>query len=251
MLRHRRSGRVLRLRSGRPARDGPPALRRRRPGREGSGRRRARAMAPASTADERDELPASALHGRARLREPDRRRGAPRGRERARPRFGRGHRRAALRPPRRAHRHGLRAGHDRRDARPRARQSGRGRRGERALAQGPHRSHPTPGGDDRRGPLELRDQPLHRQAAGPARGGARAQAGRAPRRRGRRRRPRHGPRRPAATSPQYVGCIAGALTRDEYIGHLADAGLSEIEITETHRVHEHAASAIIRARKPA
>ena len=49
----------------------------------------------------------------------------------------------------------------------------------------------------------------------------------------------------------YVGCIAGALTRDEYIGHLADAGLAEIEITETHRVHEHAASAIIRARKPA
>ena len=28
------------------------------------------------------------------------------------------------------------------------------------------------------------------------------------------------------------------------------AGLTDIEITETHRVHQHAASAIIRARKP-
>jgi ubiquinone/menaquinone biosynthesis C-methylase UbiE len=48
----------------------------------------------------------------------------------------------------------------------------------------------------------------------------------------------------------YTGCIAGALTRDEYIRHLADAGLTDVEITETHRVHEHAGSAIIRARKP-
>ena len=50
---------------------------------------------------------------------------------------------------------------------------------------------------------------------------------------------------------QYVGCIAGALTHDEYRRHLTDAGLVDIEITETHRVHEHAGSAIIRARKPA
>ncbi len=48
----------------------------------------------------------------------------------------------------------------------------------------------------------------------------------------------------------YVGCIAGALTRDEYERHLGDAGLVEIEIVETHRVHEHAGSAIVRARKP-
>ncbi|MDA0164220.1 arsenite methyltransferase [Solirubrobacter ginsenosidimutans] len=50
---------------------------------------------------------------------------------------------------------------------------------------------------------------------------------------------------------QYVGCIAGALTRDEYTRYLAAAGLTDIEITETHRVHEAAGSAIIRARKPA
>ena len=49
---------------------------------------------------------------------------------------------------------------------------------------------------------------------------------------------------------QYVGCIAGALTREEYAAHLAGAGLVDVEIQETHRVHEHAASAIVRARKP-
>jgi len=53
-----------------------------------------------------------------------------------------------------------------------------------------------------------------------------------------------------ADMQHYVGCIAGALTHDEYAGHLAAAGLTEIEITETHRVHTHAGSAIIRARKP-
>jgi|tagenome__1003787_1003787.scaffolds.fasta_scaffold20804319_2 arsenite methyltransferase len=53
-----------------------------------------------------------------------------------------------------------------------------------------------------------------------------------------------------ADMQQYVGCIAGALTRDEYSDYLSAAGLTEIEITETHRVHTHAGSAIIRARKP-
>ena len=54
-----------------------------------------------------------------------------------------------------------------------------------------------------------------------------------------------------ADMQQYVGCIAGALTHDEYTEYLAAAGLTDIEITETHRVHTHAGSAIIRARKPA
>jgi SAM-dependent methyltransferase len=49
---------------------------------------------------------------------------------------------------------------------------------------------------------------------------------------------------------QWTGCIAGALTRDEYVRSLSAAGLVDIEIAETHRVHEHAASAIVRARKP-
>jgi arsenite methyltransferase len=49
---------------------------------------------------------------------------------------------------------------------------------------------------------------------------------------------------------QWTGCIAGALTRAEFEAALADAGLTDIEIRETHRVHEHAGSAIVRARKP-
>jgi SAM-dependent methyltransferase len=49
---------------------------------------------------------------------------------------------------------------------------------------------------------------------------------------------------------QWTGCVAGALTRQEFAHALAAAGLVDIEIEETHRVHEHAAAAIIRARKP-
>jgi ubiquinone/menaquinone biosynthesis C-methylase UbiE len=41
---------------------------------------------------------------------------------------------------------------------------------------------------------------------------------------------------------QWTGCIAGALTRQEFTSALADAGLTGIEIQETHRVHEQAAS---------
>src|SRR5438105_1825660 len=48
----------------------------------------------------------------------------------------------------------------------------------------------------------------------------------------------------------WTGCVAGALTEDEFRGALRDAGFADIEIRETHRVHEHASSAIIRARKP-
>ncbi len=49
---------------------------------------------------------------------------------------------------------------------------------------------------------------------------------------------------------EWTGCIAGALTADEFERGLAEAGFSEIEIRETHRVHEHAGSAIIRATVP-
>jgi ubiquinone/menaquinone biosynthesis C-methylase UbiE len=48
----------------------------------------------------------------------------------------------------------------------------------------------------------------------------------------------------------WTGCVSGALTETEFRNALAAAGLEEIEIQETHRVHEHAAAAIIRARKP-
>jgi SAM-dependent methyltransferase len=54
-----------------------------------------------------------------------------------------------------------------------------------------------------------------------------------------------------ADMAQWTGCIAGALTETEFRAALADAGLADVEIRPTHRVHEHAGSAIIRARKVA
>jgi arsenite methyltransferase len=48
---------------------------------------------------------------------------------------------------------------------------------------------------------------------------------------------------------QWTGCIAGALTEAEFRKELEDAGFSEIEIRETHRAHENAGSAIVRATK--
>ncbi|MHB8324252.1 MAG: arsenite methyltransferase [Candidatus Dormibacteria bacterium] len=51
-------------------------------------------------------------------------------------------------------------------------------------------------------------------------------------------------------SAQLIGCIAGALTEPEYRAALTAAGFVDIEITATHRVHTHAASAVVRARKP-
>ncbi len=48
----------------------------------------------------------------------------------------------------------------------------------------------------------------------------------------------------------WTGCVAGALTEAEFRSALAGAGLVDVEIRPTHRVHEHATSAIVRARKP-
>jgi arsenite methyltransferase len=53
-----------------------------------------------------------------------------------------------------------------------------------------------------------------------------------------------------ADMQQWTGCVAGALTREEFEQTLAGVGLTDIEIRETHRVHERASSAIVRARKP-
>jgi arsenite methyltransferase len=53
-----------------------------------------------------------------------------------------------------------------------------------------------------------------------------------------------------ADMAQWTGCIAGALTEAEFRAALAGAGFIDVEIRPTHRVHEHAGSAIVRARKP-
>jgi arsenite methyltransferase len=50
---------------------------------------------------------------------------------------------------------------------------------------------------------------------------------------------------------QWTGCIAGALTEDEFRAELEAAGFDDVEIRETRRVHDQAGSAIIRARVPA
>jgi arsenite methyltransferase len=49
---------------------------------------------------------------------------------------------------------------------------------------------------------------------------------------------------------QWTGCIGGALTEDEFRAGLEAAGFQGVEIQETHRVHEHAGSAIVRAQLP-
>jgi arsenite methyltransferase len=50
---------------------------------------------------------------------------------------------------------------------------------------------------------------------------------------------------------KWAGCLAGALTRDEFRAELEAAGFEQVELRETHRVHDQAGSAIIRARVPA
>jgi ubiquinone/menaquinone biosynthesis C-methylase UbiE len=50
---------------------------------------------------------------------------------------------------------------------------------------------------------------------------------------------------------KWAGCLAGALTDEEFRRGLEGAGFEEIELRETHRVHDQAASAIIRASIPA
>lgn len=47
----------------------------------------------------------------------------------------------------------------------------------------------------------------------------------------------------------WTGCVAGALTRAEFERGLSAAGFEDITIDEAHRVHAHASSAIIRARR--
>jgi arsenite methyltransferase len=53
-----------------------------------------------------------------------------------------------------------------------------------------------------------------------------------------------------ADMQQWTGCIAGALTEEEFRAALDGAGLVDVEVRPTHRVHPHATSAIIHARKP-
>jgi arsenite methyltransferase len=51
-----------------------------------------------------------------------------------------------------------------------------------------------------------------------------------------------------ADMQQWTGCVAGALTATDFERGLRTAGFEAVEIEETHRVHEQAGSAIVRAR---
>jgi arsenite methyltransferase len=48
----------------------------------------------------------------------------------------------------------------------------------------------------------------------------------------------------------WTGCIAGALTEADFRAELQAAGLTDVEVRPTHRVHAHAIAAVIRASKP-
>ena len=54
-----------------------------------------------------------------------------------------------------------------------------------------------------------------------------------------------------AAAGSYVGCIAGALSRAEYLDGLAAAGFADASVTFTHEAAPGMHSAIIRAAKPA
>ena len=48
----------------------------------------------------------------------------------------------------------------------------------------------------------------------------------------------------------YVGCIAGALSRSEYLAGLQAAGFEDVSVTFTHEVADGVHAAIVKARKP-
>jgi arsenite methyltransferase len=54
-----------------------------------------------------------------------------------------------------------------------------------------------------------------------------------------------------AAAGSYVGCIAGALSRTEYLDGLAAAGFDDASVSLTHEAAPGMHSAIIRAVKPA
>jgi hypothetical protein len=56
---------------------------------------------------------------------------------------------------------------------------------------------------------------------------------------------------PGNTAASFEAALEHGVDMIEFEDDLTAAGLIDIEINETHRVHEHATSAIVRARKPA
>ena len=116
----------------------------------------------------------------------------------------------------------------------------RGRRDQRRVPQGLHRGDPAARRERRRRDLQLRDQPLRRQAPRDPRGRARAAPRRALRRLRRDRRSRHGRRHArghAAVDRLHRRRAHARRVRER--ARTTPASI-DVEITETHRVHEHA-----------
>ena len=57
--------------------------------------------------------------------------------------------------------------------------------------------------------------------------------------------------RPRGSAARFVGCIAGALSRSEYVAGLEAAGLEDVSVEFTHAVADGMHGAIVKARKPA
>lgn len=180
--------------------------------------------------------------------EPDLRGRAQRGRDSPRPRLWRRPRCLAVRPPDRADRLRLRTGHDRRDAQLARRNAAEAGAQNVEFLRGEIEAIPLPdasvdvvisncvinlSGDK---PQVLREaarvlRPGGRFAVSDVIADADMDAD------------------TRSDMQQWTGCIAGALTREEFERDLLAAGLMEVSVQATHRVHSHAASAIIRARK--
>ena len=246
----------------RDSRAGSPALRRGRPNGHGRLRRElwqrlllrerpARRLRRGSLLGRRARrAPRRSCSGQPGLRQPDSRCRSERGRGRPRPRLRRRHRRHPLGPPRRSDRHRLRPRHDRRDARARAAERPRGRRRERPLSEGPDRGDPASGRLGRRRHLQLRDQPLRRQAGRAHRDGTRPQARRAHRDHRRRRR---GPAqlRRSASSAATSPAASPARLRSASTRRASRPPASRTSsVTFTHEVTDGIHGAIVKARTP-
>ena len=199
--------------------------------------------------DERADLPEDAVCASLGCGNPLAVTDSARGRDRARPRLRGWDRRFAVGPARRAHRNRLRPRHDRRDARARAAKRRRGPRDERPLPQGPHRGDAASRRERRRGDLELRREPLDRQARVLRRDRARAATWGSRRDHGHRRREPPLSRRACGTGKPcrvHRGCaLRGRVPRR------ADGrGLVDVEVEYTHRVADGMHGAIVRASKP-
>ena len=143
---------------------------------------------------------------------------------------------------------GLRAGHDRGDAGPGPPQRRRGRRHQRRVPQGPHRGHPPARRHGRRGHLQLRGQPVHRQA------GVFAEIYRVLKPGGRIGitdvvAEDHLTPAERAERGAWVGCIAGALSRSRVRGGPGRRRVQRGVGDFTHQVGDGLHSAIIKATK--